>query len=137
MGETANHSSLVLRLLEEMQARFAPLDDLSILVDHPSSPLAHRPRPIGRKVPDVHMRSVGSARLLAVGEAKTAQDVDTEHTRIQLIEYFQYLKHHSSSFLVLAVPWHKRQLIASIAAKVKDDCGATNVTVIVLENCPG
>ena len=25
MGETSNHSSLVLRLLEEMQARFAPL----------------------------------------------------------------------------------------------------------------
>jgi hypothetical protein len=120
-----------------MRARFVPLDDLCILVDDASLQSDHRPPPIGRKVPDVHIRSVGSARLLALGEAKTAQDVDTDHTRIQLREYLAYLKHHPSPFLVIAVPWHQRKLMASIIAKTQAECVATNVTVILLEDCPG
>jgi hypothetical protein len=83
------------------------------------------------------MRSVGSNRLLALGEAKTAQDVDTEHTRIQLREYFAYLRNHPSPFLVLAVPWHHRTLMASIASKLQAECVAANVKVILLEHCPG
>lgn len=137
MTESSTHYTLVARLLEEMRAQFAPVDDLCILIDDGSIPLDHRPPPIGGKIPDVHIRSVGSDRLLALGEAKTSQDVDTEHTRIQLAEYFRYLKHHASPFLVLAVPWHKKPLIASIAAKVQAECGAANVTVIVLKDCPG
>ena len=137
MNELGAHASLVTNLLIEMKKRFAPLDDLCILVDDLRVPVQQRPPAIGGKVPDVHLRSVGSQRVVAIGEAKTAQDVDNGHTRSQLGEYFAYLKHHPSAFLVLAVPWHHARLIASIAAKLQIERAATNVSVIVLENLPG
>jgi hypothetical protein len=75
--------------------------------------------------------------VLAIGEAKTTQDVDNGHTRSQLGEYFDHLKHHPAAFLVLAVPWHQSRLIAAIAAKIQIEREAGGVTVVVLDNLPG
>ncbi len=137
MSEPGTHSHLHARLLAEMRSRFAPEDDLCILVDDASLPADQRPHAIGGKVPDVYIRSVASSRVTALGEAKTATDVDNGHTRLQLAAYFEFLKHQPSPYLVLAVPWHRSRLMAGIAAKIQVQCQASNVTVIVFENLPG
>lgn len=137
MREPGTHAHLHARLLAEMRSRFAPEDDLCVLVDDASLPADQRPHAIGGKVPDVYIRSVASSRVTALGEAKTANDVDNDHTRLQLAAYFHFLKHQPAPYLVLAVPWHRSRLMAGIAGKIQAECQASNVIVIVLENLPG
>jgi hypothetical protein len=137
MTESSTHVLLVSELLQWVDHNIIPRDDLCILVDSLSSSPDSRPPPIGGKVPDVYVKSVGSDRLVLIGEAKTSLDVETEHTRDQFRDYLDHLKSQRVSILLIAVPWHKTRLVQSIVRRVQEEQNAQRVSVYILENLPG
>lgn len=137
MSESSAHALLVSKLLEWIKENITPKDDLCILVDGSSSPPESRPPTIGGKVPDVYVKSVGPDRLVLIGEAKTSQDVETEHARDQFRCYLDHLKWQRRSILLIAVPWHKARLAKSIVRRVQEEQNAEHVRVHVLEDLPG
>ena len=137
MSESSAHTLLVSKLLDWIQENINPKDDLSILVDSASSPPEARPPTIGGKVPDVYVKSVGSDRLVLIGEAKTSQDVETDHTKEQLRFYLEHLTWQRSAILLIAVPWQKVRLAQSIVRLVQREQNAQHVSVYILENLPG
>lgn len=137
MSESSTHALLVSKLLEWVEGNVTPQDDLCILVDSSSYPPESRPPTIGGKVPDVYVKSVGSDRLVLIGEAKTSLDVETEHTRDQFRGYLDHLKWQRISILLIAVPWHKARLAQSIVRRVQEEQIAEHVSVHVLEDLPG
>lgn len=137
MSETSTHVFLVAKLLEWVEQNVTPKGDLCILVDSSSSPPESRPPTIGGKVPDVYVKSVGPDHLVLIGEAKTSQDVETEHTREQFRCYLDHLKWQPRSILLIAVPWHMARLAQSIVRRVQEEQNAEHVSVYVLEDLPG
>jgi hypothetical protein len=137
VGEIGSHEFLVSRIVGAMNQRFAPLDDLCFLIDNPAAPIDHRPPLIGGKRPDVYVKSVGSLRVVALGEAKTAQDIENTHTIVQITEYLNYLKDYPSAYLMLAVPWHQSRLVRAIAQRIQRERAADGVSLIVLDDLPG
>jgi len=137
MTESSTHVLLVSELLQWVEHNITPRDDLCILVDSLSSSPDSRPPSIGGKVPDVYVKSVGSDRVVLIGEAKTSLDVETEHTRDQFRGYLDHLKSQRVSILLIAVPWHKTRLVQSIVHRVQEEQNAQRVSVYILQNLPG
>jgi hypothetical protein len=71
--------------------------------------------------PDVYARA-DSTKHVVIGEAKTAGDLENEHTLRQLTAYFEHLSENRSSELRLAVPFmsagqaHRMCRMARLAA---------------------
>lgn len=71
--------------------------------------------------------------MLIIGEAKTDNDLDREHSIMQFKSYVNYMKNYNSNgydcVFIIAVPWE-----ASIAASriIKKIIGDENINLIVL-----
>lgn len=63
------------------------------------------PPSLERVRPDVYARENVTKHVI-IGEAKTAKDLDNDHTLHQLVAYFQHLALQQSGELVMAVPFH-------------------------------
>ncbi len=70
---------------------------------------------IGSHRPDVFVRDIG-ASMSIIGEAKTSDDIDNQHTFDQLESFFNYLRVQPKAELWMGVPW----LSAGTATRV---CG--------------
>jgi len=95
------HGILVSKVAQYFTQEFG--DDLDVLlVDIAGSRPSDKPPKIGNFFPDVWAQS---RRRILLGEAKTAKDLDTEHSRAQIECFLRhvYLSPSGSRF-VLAVP---------------------------------
>jgi len=74
-------------------------------------------------MPDVYATDVPTTMTL-IGEAKTAADLDTRHSRAQIAAFLQYLAHTPGGLFILAVPvsvkprarWVLRELCRPLGA---------------------
>ena len=102
MGETDLHRRLVQGLASLLKKRrsgswFLFLDGKDFSESQGCPPI------LGSVCPDLYARE-NSGNYLIIGEAKTARDLDNEHTERQLCEYFAHLAAQDSGELLMAVP---------------------------------
>lgn len=81
-------------------------------------------------MPDVFLRSE-KARRAVVGEAKTGRDLETRHSRAQLLAYLMFLRDYSNGLLVVSVPWPSVIQARSLLAHIQRSNGLSVPTLVL------
>ena len=103
-GESATHTRLVERLIDSVRETYSFQPSLIVLADHYSFG-SSRPHRINGFLPDLYAQDLPST-FRVVGEAKTASDLVSPRTALQLSAFCEHLRLYENSHLCLAVPWH-------------------------------
>ena len=86
MTESSEHQELVAELVEAIGCRWA---SATVCWDSEWAGCGARRIQVGSYIPDVTVADSKTGRLLAIGEAKRWDDIDTEHTGEQLREWLR------------------------------------------------
>ena len=101
-GESAKHTFLVETLINFINAKHNE-GNLVLFADHQKFPGA-QPLRIGLFKPDVYAHLV-PATFRILGEAKTADDLISKRTQLQLSAFLDHLSLYNGSTLYLATTW--------------------------------
>lgn len=118
------HRRLVAFLADLVTRELGP--DADIHADRYGSHVWPTPPQLGDARPDVFGRRASPATVL-IGEAKTRGDIDHPHTELQLVRYFEYLKHDAPGQLWIAVPWSGLDEMYFMANRCRRLAGATAI----------
>ncbi len=86
---------------------------------------------IGSHRPDVFVRDIG-ASMLIIGEAKTSDDIDNQHTFDQLESFFSYLRTQPKAELWMGVPWLSAGTATRVCGHARIRSDALHVRVCVV-----
>lgn len=135
MAESTQHLQLLQRILDYVWLNFGKLYSLSILHDLPTTVGGEKPPRLGGFSPDVYAIDV-PVTITIIGEAKTARDLETEHSRRQLTAFITHLNSQSNGVLIVAVPWQSigasQRMLKQLAMKASK-CKSTLSIVILSE----
>lgn len=135
MPESSNHTTLVRLMAEHIAELLPPVDHGHLLIDVPEHPPQKKPPNIRGYVPDI--LALNTTRYACViGEAKTATDVDNEHTVQQLLAFLGKCAEHENSLLVMAVPWHVVRLARWVMAYCKRQACLPSIETKVIDGLP-
>jgi len=103
MPESARHARLVEAIIPHAEHRLGKFTDIMLREDAVRPRRGERPPNVSGFIPDVFATDVPTTMTL-IGEAKTAADLDTKHSRAQIAAFLEYLAHTPGGLFVLAVP---------------------------------
>jgi hypothetical protein len=129
MSEGAVHARLVKVLLQTIVYEFDG-DTSFIWADQPADRRLLPTFAIGDMRPDLYARDQSASRTI-IGEAKSANDVDTLHTRAQLKEFFEHLASERDGMLWIAVPLARAGEAFRVARGVRSSTGMHHVKFVV------
>jgi len=136
VGESTVHA----RLRDALVAWFVDTHGADIkpylLVDNSSLKAGNCPPSIAGYIPDVYL-GIGPGRALTVGEAKTPADLETKHSRAQLMGFLSHLADHPGSRLVVAVPWYTVNQAKSLLRHLQERTNSHAVKLVILEKLSG
>jgi hypothetical protein len=131
MGESAGHIRLVESLTNWIAQNLLNGDYGHIFVYHPLECYVHPPR-IGHSIPDVYVSPLKGKGVI-IGEAKTSNDIDNQHTYDQMTDYLRRCVQFKDSVLVIAVAWDMVPLMETIIKQLQKNLRADNVRVELIE----
>ena len=103
MPESAIHADLVQAVILYAEQKFGGLVDVAVRNDAVHPVRGERPPRIEGYVPDVFVTDVPNTATL-IGEAKTRRDLETDHSRRQIVAFLSYLSKTPRGIFVLSVP---------------------------------
>ena len=103
MPESARHARLVQAIVAHAEHRLGKVTDILVREDALRPLRGERPPKLAGFMPDVYATDVPTTKTL-VGEAKTAADLETKHSRAQIAAFLEYVAHTPGGLFVLAVP---------------------------------
>lgn len=107
-----------------------------MLIDIPENPPQKKPPKLYEFVPDIFVSNTDRYAFL-IGEAKTATDIDNNHTIEQLTAFLKKCSESNNSLLVMAVPWHVVRLAKSVIMHCKKKASLEVIETRVIERLPG
>ena len=129
MSEGVVHALLVSALVQQIEERLGP-SEIVIWADLPADGrYVATPKMEGLR-PDVYARQRATGAVI-LGEAKSARDIETPHTREQLRRFFEDLSSEKDSLLWLAVPLAGAGTAMRVARSVRSDCRCDGVSFLV------
>jgi hypothetical protein len=131
MGESISHIRLVNRILVWVRLEHGDCRHLCILSDLPDSRSSEKPPLIGGFLPDVFVEDAPPT-FTVIGEAKTAQDLEREHTKRQFRGYLLYLKLRLRPCLIVSTPWFVANSAKSLIAAAQREVEAASVAVRII-----
>jgi hypothetical protein len=131
--ESLNHTALLARLLNYVTYTFDADHNALILHDLPGAIGCEKPPMIEGFRPDLYATN-GALQAVLIGEAKTANDLETAHSREQYRAYARYLAASARSTLILAVPWQLRVRAKTLIRLAVEEAGAPNIVRIVIDD---
>jgi hypothetical protein len=136
MPESTTHIVLVEHLLEWTRHNHSNSADAIVFVDLPSMIGTDKPPTIGGYNPDLYCKQE-RGQYVVIGEAKSAGDIETRHSREQLKAYLTHLKQYSNGVLVIAVPWHTVGQARSLIRMLQRLTDTLHVRTEFIEKLPG
>lgn len=136
MPESSIHTNLVKLLAKWVVELLPPEDSSHMLIDIPENSPQKKPPKLYEFVPDIFVSNT-SRYTFIIGEAKTAADIDNNHTVEQLTAFLRKCSESDNSLLVLAVPWHEVKLAKSLIKYCKKKTGFDLVETRIIERLPG
>jgi len=130
MAESNRHTRLVQALFDYVVRVYSGGDDGSVFIDDGTP--RRRPPIIAGHVPDVYVPPMNSERMI-IGEAETARSLESPCTLNQIGCLLQACELTNKSIFILAVPWDRVRLSASIIAHLRVNYDAPTATAVVLE----
>jgi hypothetical protein len=132
--ESEKHSRLVHSLIEWTSDTYFAGDIGDILVHSHAGTYKSVPPSIGGHIPDICAK-IPSSNTTLIGEAKTQNDIDNDHTRSQFIAYLNHCRQLESGLIVIAVPWQYVNFTRRIVALLQNRL-STNVECVFLDKLP-
>src|SRR5882724_5459673 len=133
MPESTQHLDLVRRLISYVNSNFSECRSMSIISDLPTSIGGERPPKIRGFAPDLFAVDVPATKTI-IGEAKTRQDLETDHSRRQIDAFLYYLSRQPRGILIIAIPW---QILGATQRMMRSLRSATefphSVEIIILD----
>ena len=123
MPESAQHARLVEAIVAHTENRLGPFTEILVREDAVRPRRGERPPRVFRFTPDVYATDVPTTMTL-IGEAKTAADLDTKHSRVQIAAFLEYLAYTPGGLFVLAVPILAKPRARWILRELGDPLGA-------------
>jgi hypothetical protein len=111
-------------------------EDLCIFVDDPTQSATDKPPNIGGYLPDVFVKAVARQPVTIIGEAKTAYDLETNRSELQLISYLSYLKTAPNPFLVISTGWAVQRTAKGLLCHLRELSEAPQVKLVFLTEMP-
>jgi len=136
MPESAAHLVLVQQLVLWVGENCPKGNDSALFVDDPWQAAVNKPPSILGYFPDVFWKSPASGSAL-VGEAKSAYDLESRHSRRQFASFLTHLKSIENGMFLIAVPWHVVPPAKSLIRAIQRDTETLAVRTIFLEYLPG
>ena len=136
MAESLVHLHLVSRLVSYIQGEYQPIYELAIFHDLPNLLGADKPPRIGGFIPDVYAVDIPTS-IVILGEAKTEDDLETQHSRKQLTAFFQFLQVQSCGVLVLSVPWQAKARAKNLVGGLRKELQCAKVQTAVITGLVG
>lgn len=131
MSESEHHRSLVQALATEISADPVWCWPPVIYCDIQNGIALDVPPIIGCNRPDVFARDLVSA-ISIIGEAKTANDIDNQHTFDQLASFFDYLRSQPQGELWMGVPWLNAGTAMRVCTNMRKKTAAQHIPIRVL-----
>lgn len=136
MPESATHMGLVQQLVAWVQIHRASEQDGLLFVDDPSRAAADKPPTVLGYTPDLYWKAL-AGRSVLIGEAKSAYDVETRHSRRQFASFVSHLSSVEDGTLLIAVPWHVVPQAKSLIRAIQGTTGSTAIRTVFLDYLPG
>lgn len=136
MPESATHLGLVEQLISWVEAHCSRDRDSLVFVDDPSRTAADKPPSIFGYLPDIYWKTRCGHSVL-IGEAKSAYDVESRHSRRQFASFLTHLSSVEKGTLLIAVPWHVVPQAKSLIRVIQRDTESIAVQTIFLDYLPG
>lgn len=133
MSESSKHAELVQVIVRYIKREHGHLAALGILDDVAGPLHAEKPSRIAGYVPDVFALDAPMT-VVIVGEAKTANDLESEHSLNQIKAYMSYLGQQHNGILVLAVPWQATRRAHTIVERLRIPTGAQSIRAVILDD---
>jgi len=130
VAESVQHLQLVRSVLEHIEQTYRPHTGLAIFHDLPDLLGCDKPPRIGGYVPDVYAVDAPQT-ITVIGEAKTAADLGTEHTKRQLTTFLCHLSQQPNGILVLSVPWHAAAAARNLLARIREEFAVTAGMIVL------
>lgn len=89
------------------------------------------PPNISANRPDVFVRDISTSRTV-IGEAKTTNDIDNQHTCDQLTSYFEYLSSQSEGELWMGVPWMSAGTAIRVSKLVRRQTQSESIPICIV-----
>ena len=135
MAESLVHLRLVGRILSYVRDEYQAYQ-LAIFHDLPDLLGAEKPPRIEGFVPDLYAIDAPLS-ITILGEAKTAEDLETDHSRKQLKAFLTFLRLQPIGILVIAVPWQAQARARNLVARLQQELQCTEVRTIVIPGFAG
>ena len=134
MGESSLHVDLVKILIKWISLNLLDYKNDLIMIDGSLSNRQNTPPKIYGFIPDTYVTK-GPKDLLIIGEAKTAKDLETLHTKRQLEAFLRKCAEHGNAILIIAVPWDLAAFAKCILTNLKRNLGCDYLKTRVVSNC--
>lgn len=136
MAESDVHIRLVRNLVTWANTTLKPDHHSKIFVDLPETTPGDKPPQLLGFSPDLYCEA-SVQRAIFVGEAKTARDLETRHSKEQFAAYLRYLGLHERGCLIVAVPWYAVPRARSIVRSLQRLTGMSSVSTVFLDQLAG
>jgi len=133
VAESLNHIALLERLFSHVQKTISPRQHIAVLHDLPGVIGCEKPPCIGQFRPDLYASDAPTTSVI-IGEAKTAQDLETPHSRAQIHAYAKHLALYPGSTFILAVPWQLRARAEIIMSQALESACAKDIARVVIDD---
>ncbi|WP_243361603.1 hypothetical protein [Fundidesulfovibrio terrae] len=131
MSESVHHRKLVKELGSDVTYDAGWSRQPIVYVDLQDGLAGEHPRHIGANRPDIYARDISTGRTV-IGEAKTTNDIDNQHTCVQLASYFEYLSLQTEGELWIGVPWMSAGTAIRISKLVRRQTRSYNIPICVV-----
>ena len=131
MPESAAHAALVQAIILYAGREFGDLADIAVREDAVRPVRGERPPRIESYVPDVFVTDVPTTTTL-IGEAKTLQDIETDHSRRQDFRLSELFVEDAAGIFVLSVPIAASATARRLLAEINEPFADAATRTIVL-----
>ena len=131
MSQSDQHRDLVLRMTKALSLRYPRT---TMVIDIQRDPGDEIPPMIGGFRPDLYAtRGFGDETI--IGEAKSNDDLDNEHTRKQIMSFLSFLERRENGVFVLSVTGIRADRAKTILRFIHRDIRTANVGIVVFDGC--
>jgi hypothetical protein len=136
LAESILHLRLIAKVITHIERVYHPTHQIVVFHDLPDNLGSDKPPRVEGFVPDVYAVDTPPS-IAIIGEAKTVQDLLTDHSQRQLAAFLRFLRHQEHGILVLGVPWQLRAAAQNLLVRLRRENEAESVQVVIVDDVVG
>jgi len=131
MSESLEHIELVIKLEKWIKINFLNVSTLWI-----DKPVEKKPRQVSLSgfIPDYYGEINNPSRDKIVGEAKTPRDLQSKHSKQQIIEFMLYCNKYKGSKFILIVPYQYKAFAKNFIKYLMKENKIDSISAQVISN---